>query len=116
MLKKKSSIIIISIIIFYIIFSIFNYTFASNLRNELYGDFYNNSLASGTSTILGVIKYVGIAICVGMIIYNGIKYVTTSPEGKADVKKDIIMIVVGMILLILGTEIIDIIYKAVNQF
>lgn len=117
MLKKKSKIIIISVIIIYILFSVFSYSFAADnpLQKEIYGGIDDNPLAGGTSIVLGYIRYIGIAVCVGMVIYKGIQYVTVSPEGKADIKKDIIMIVVGMIILLAGLKIIDIVYDAVKN-
>lgn len=114
MLKKKSKIIIISVIIIYILFSVFSCTFA-DLRGEIYGGINDNPLKDGTKVILGYIRYIGIAICVGMIIYKGIQYVTVSPEGKADIKKDMIMIVIGMLILLAGLIIIDIVYDAVKS-
>lgn len=115
MLKKKSKKIIITAIIIYILFSVISCTFAADLRGEIYGGINDNPIAGGTSVIISYIRYIGIAICVGMIIYKGIQYVTVSPEGKADIKKDMIMIVVGMIILLAGLMIIDIIYDAVKN-
>lgn len=75
----------------------------------------NNPLANVIGNIVSIIRWVGIAILIGAIMVKGIKYVTASPEGKAEIKKEIIMLVVGVILLYGITKLADIIYIIVKQ-
>mgnify|MGYP004518731553 FL=1 len=50
------------------------------------------------NNILGVVTYVCYAAAVVMLLYLGVKYITASPEGKAEIKKSAIIYVIGAVL------------------
>lgn len=50
------------------------------------------------NNILGVVTYVCYAAAVVMLLYLGVKYLTASPEGKAEIKKSAIIYVIGAVL------------------
>ena len=49
--------------------------------------------------ILGVIQWAGYAIAIGMLIYIGIKYMMSSANEKADVKKAAINYAIGAVVI-----------------
>lgn len=113
---KNKCIIIVYIVVFIIVLISNCYCIYAQSVDHIYDPITgNNPLATPAKYILGIIKYVGVAICVGAIIVNGIKYVTVSPDGKAEIKKQIIMFVVGAILLFSVTTFIDIIYDLTQK-
>ena len=116
-MKKKISLVI------YILFNIlfcYNTVFAAQggdvtgLRESLYytGISNDNSIFAAGSTIAGYIIYVAIAISVIVLMIKGIKFITSSPEGKADVKKELIPWTVGIIILFT----MNIVLNFINKF
>ena len=87
----------------------------ANDINDIYNVLKPNSnpLSGVASLVLGVIRWVGVVIMIGAIIIKGIKYVTVSPEGKAEIKKDLIMLTVGALILFTVTTLLDIIFDMV---
>ncbi len=69
--------------------------------------------ASDVSNIAGMVIYViqiiAFAAAVIMLIFVGIKFLTASPEGKAEIKKTAVIYVVGAILLFAATGILGIV-------
>ena len=114
-MKKKHIIMTLYLII--ILFAIFANVYfvkASDI-NDIYNVLKPNSnpLSGVASLTLGVIRWVGVVIMIGAIIFKGIKYVTVSPEGKAEIKKDLIMLTIGALLLFTVTKLLDIIFDMV---
>lgn len=116
----KKSFLKISVIIFTIMFVLINMTNVSyggnastqnnnqaqqieepkleGIREDLYGS-SNTTLTTAASKIASVIEYIALAFAVGMLILKGIKFVTSSPDGKADLKKELIPWTIGVVLL-----------------
>lgn len=115
-MKRRIIKVLYVLCVFLLYASIINYSVAAD-PNEIYDVLGsgNNPLANATGTIIGIIRWVGVAILIGAIMVKGIKYITASPEGKADIKKDIIMLVIGAVLLFAITTLVDIIYDLVGQ-
>ena len=117
MLKlNKKSVRIISVIVLAIIMFVFMGTqvYALELPNvtpESPGD-QANDLAS---VILNTMMWVGVMISVGMLIFLGIKYVTASPDGKADLKKQLGVYVLGFVLIVAATTIVGILANALGK-
>ena len=66
-------------------------------------------------TVLGLIQYGGIiaAVIIAMII--GIKYITSAPEGKAEVKKTATFYIAGIALLLSASVIVTIIGNTIQS-
>ena len=64
--------------------------------------------------IVGFIRIIGSIIAVGILVVLGIKYMTASPEGKADYKSSMIPYIVGAVLVFAASWIASAIYGAVN--
>ena len=65
------------------------------------------------NTIIGVIQIVGVAIAVIMLIWLGVKYVSASPNEKADVKKGAMIYVVGAVMILAATGVLGIVKNIV---
>ena len=63
------------------------------------------------SKIFGIVAYIcyGIAVCI--IIYKGVEFMTGEPEDKAKIKKEMIAIVIGAVIIFAIRTIIQIVYN-----
>lgn len=116
-MKKKIS--IVNIITFIITFISVMLIFCNLniVRADLYEDIYGQgaSLAGVAGIIIGIIRWVGTAILIGAVIMKGIQFVSSSPDGQAKIKNEIILLVLGGILLFSFTWILEIIENAVIE-
>ena len=109
---KKKYLVCIGILVSIIIMSSFTYSYAIS-SDEIWGG--ASRLSNAGNVIVSTIQWVGVAILVGAVIYKGIKFVTASPDGKADIKKEIIMLVIGGVLLLGLTQILGMIVDLVRS-
>ena len=113
MLKNKKFIKVLSIIMLVVMMlvSLKTTVFADGVS----GDFDTDTSAIAGSnasniakTILGTLKWCGVGISIGMLIFLGIKYVTSAPEGKANLKGQLGVYVLGFVFIIAATSIVGI--------
>lgn len=76
--------------------------FASGAAGVL-GDLKGNTKAAGDITktannIIGIVQVICYAAAVIMLVMLGVKFITSSPEGKAEIKKSAIIYVIGAII------------------
>lgn len=71
------------------------------------------SLQAKATGVLGVIQWVGYIVAIGMLIWVGIKYVTSGAGEKAKAKETLIPIVIGAVLIAGATWIAQFIFNAV---
>ena len=64
---------------------------------------------SVVGNVIFVIQVIAFAAAVIMLIFLGIKFLTSSPEGKAEVKKMSVIYIIGAVLLFAATGILQII-------
>ena len=76
---------------------------------------YNGGATSTAGAILGFVQWIGYAIAIGMLIYIGIKYVTSPAAEKADVKQALVKYVIGAILIAGAATISGWVFKIVPQ-
>lgn len=69
-------------------------------------------LQTKATTLLGVIQWVGYIVAIGMLIWVGIKYVTSGAGEKAKAKETLIPIVIGAVLIAGATWIAQFIFNA----
>ncbi len=107
---KKISRIISVVLIITTILSAFSMVFATGPAIPTPSE---PSGASEVSNIAGMVIYViqiiAFAAAVIMLMFVGIKFLTASPEGKAEIKKTAVIYVVGAILLFAASGILLII-------
>ena len=68
-----------------------------------------------SQTILGIVQVVAVAVAVIMLIILAIKYMTAAPGEKADVKKSLIIYVIGALILFAGAGILGWVQKLANE-
>lgn len=66
------------------------------------------------SNVLGYIQWFGYAIAVGMLLYIGVKYMMSSANEKADLKKGSINYVIGAVLVFAASTIVGL-FKNVGE-
>ena len=71
----------------------------------------SSEINTAAGKILGVIQVIGTAIAIGMLLYLGIKYIMSSPDDRASIKKSATMYVIGAIVLFAAVNIVKIIYE-----
>lgn len=85
------------------IFTAFALVLVPQLTLAFVGIKPNPSAPDGISpmvnTILSALMWIGYAIAIGMLIYIGIKYVTSAADEKAELKKASINYVIGAIII-----------------
>lgn len=64
--------------------------------------------------ILGIMQWAGYAIAVVVAIVIGIKYITASPDGKAEVKKTLGFYVAGIAIVVAASSIVGAIANGVG--
>lgn len=74
-----------------------------------------SSTASLINTVIGIIQIVGTGISLIVISLLGIKYILASPGEKADVKKSIMPVLIGCILLFAAVNIVGVIESFTNE-
>ena len=77
----------------------------------------NNSAPNAEVTriaqfIVNLVRYIGTAVAVIIIIVLGIKYMTASAEGKADLKSSMLPYIIGAFLVFAGAWIVSAIASA----
>ncbi len=111
-LNKKSvriiSVIMLAIVLFMSMGNVVFAAFDASMQDP------GGEAGNLANKILGILTWVGVAVSIGMLIFLGIKYVTSSPDGKADLKKQLGVYVLGFVLIISATTIVGILANAVK--
>ncbi len=109
---KKISKVISAILIISTILCAFNMVLANSTGPDIPTPTEPGG-ATDVSNVAGMVIYViqiiAFTAAVIMLIFLGIKFLTASPEGKAEVKKSAVIYVVGAILLFAATGILGIV-------
>lgn len=58
------------------------------------------------NSIINIVQIVGSGVAVVMLMYLAIKYLTSAPEGKAEIKKTAIPYVIGAVILFAAVNIL----------
>lgn len=64
-------------------------------------------LGNVAGTILGAMKFIAYIVAIVMIMYVGIKYLTAGAGSKAEVKTNLVPMLIGALLIIFGMTIVD---------
>ncbi len=96
MLNKKMKVSSVILLVIMLLFTVSNFAYAANIPKVTENSSF---MTAQIGTILGIIRWVGYAIAIGMAMILGIKYVTSSPDGKAEIKKTATIYVGGIVLI-----------------
>ncbi len=114
----KNKIIKITVMILILANVFINFSYASDL---LIGSGDNTTIMSGDSSltakaapIYSIAKYITYTAAVIIVIYKGVQFMNSAadPEGKAKVKKELIAVAIGALLVFSIGEILTIIAKS----
>ncbi len=115
--KKLLHIVFIIFIILCIFCILSNciFTNAADMK-DIYNYNYEESkpINDRAGQMLWIVTAIGISTGVIMIAIIGFKYIVSSPEGKADLKKQLILYCIGAFLLMSGSTLVGIIAKFAN--
>ena len=109
---KKSTYkkILFVIILIVLMFMISTQTFASIVNMDPNTSFSGaNQIKNVSEIFLGIIQVVAVAVAVIMLVVLAIKYMTAAPGEKADVKKSLVVYVIGALVLFAGAGILNLI-------
>lgn len=119
MKNKTVKIISAIMLVMMVLFSMSNLVLGSTLDINIEGEESDASKAvnDAANIILGIVQVVAVAVAVIMLVVLAIKYISASPEGKAEIKKSAMLYIVGAVLLFAATGILEILKKfAVSTF
>lgn len=73
-----------------------------------------DDLGSKLGNVMWLLQWGGIMAAVIIAMFVGIKYITSSPEGKAEVKKTLTIYIAGIVLLLSASTIVGFIYNTLK--
>ena len=98
-IKKLSKIVTVLLIVATIL-SAASMVFAAsvNIPEGSSSGYQSTGLNSTVSNIIGIVQFICYAAAVVLIVMLGVKFMTASPDGKAEIKKSAVIYVVGAVL------------------
>ena len=109
MLSKKSiKIISVVLLVAMLLLTVGSTVFAVDVpkANDVTID---QNLSNTIGNVLGFIRWGGIVAAVIIAMFIGIKYITSAPEGKAEIKKTLGYYVGGIVILLSASTIVTVI-------
>lgn len=100
-----------------------NFIFAANSSNEpistdfskISGGKASDSLSKTTKNIWSTVTLILQILAVAAIVFAGVRYMFASADAKADIKKQLVILVLGAVLVFAASTIIQVIVKVTNQ-
>ncbi len=74
----------------------------------------NTGVGNWFGAAAGALKFIGYGVAVVMILWLGIQYMLAQPAKKAELKGKMWSMLIGIILLVAGVTIIDILWNAAS--
>lgn len=118
---KRFFLKIISIaMIICMLFLMFSYAFSSsNERFNVEGFEKDNPISKSTETVAGIVisilRVVGVTVALVMLLVIAMKYMTSAPGDRADIKKHAVAYVIGAVILFGVSGILDVILKVAES-
>lgn len=114
-MKKTIKILSVLIMTVMIIATFASFVLAADISVPTGTTISNTDVNKVANYVIGFLRVIGTAVAVVIIIVLGIKYLTASPEGKADYKSSMIPYLVGAVLVFAGTWIASGIINSINN-
>ena len=108
-MKKTVKIISTILIALFVVCAVANVALADGVDPSQFTGSQGNMNKVGNQVIY-LIRLIGTMISVGVLVILGVKYMTASPEGKADFKSTMIPYLVGAVLVFAATWVASAIY------
>ena len=115
-LNKIAKIVVAVLLISLVIVMLSNVVSAYNTSTDL-STMFEGEDESGASeaagniigTIINIAQVIGMGVAIIMLVVLAIKYIAASPEGKAEIKKNATIYIVGAVILFAASGILGII-------
>ena len=114
-MKKKLIVFITLILIILAISNQINATI-SGIDTEKFKPGIEEGLANYLGDVIGIIQIVGVAVAAIACIVMGIRYILSSTEDRADIKKKLIPFVIGPIIFVGATGVLRLISSIASWF
>ncbi len=116
-MKKVMKVVIALLIVTLIVIVSSNAVLATDPTNTSLTSMFNKKDKSGASnaasniisTVINIVQIVGTGVAIIMLIVLAIQYIAASPEGKAEIKKNSTIYIVGAVILFAASGILGII-------
>ncbi len=104
----KKNIIKMGIALFFVLLIVANFALASSgITIPPIKQVQGGKAESLVGQILGLLQFAAVAIALAMLLVIGIKYITASPEGKADIKGTAIAYLIGAVCIFSAVGILN---------
>lgn len=104
----KKNIIKMTIALFFVLLVVANFALAnSGIKVPTIKQVSSGKADSVVAQILGILQFAAVAIALAMLLVIGIKYITASPEGKADIKGTAIAYLIGAVCIFAAVGILN---------
>ena len=113
-MKKVLSILLIFIIIIFMLSNVVLAGDPTSAMKDFNSGSGNSTLSNVGSNVYGIILIVGSAVAFITLAVMAIKFMTAAPDEKAEIKKNLIGFVVGVLILICTLTILRI-FQAIGQ-
>ena len=114
---RKINIIILLFLFLSLVVNITGVSFANGWDEEFEGATIGEEarIVRAINRVIGILQIIGMTSAVIMLTVIGIKYVSTSPQGRANMKKGLIVYVIGAIILLCTTGVLQLIRVFVDD-
>lgn len=95
---KRMSKIVVALLIIATVLSSVSMVFADDIVIPSGKNPTNTGLQTTVGNVIGIIQFICYAAAVVLIVVLGIKFMTSAPDAKAEIKKSAVIYVVGAVL------------------
>ena len=113
-IKKMTKIVTVLLIVATLL-SAFSMVFGVEIPGGTTGGYEGTGLSATVGNIIGIVQFICYAAAVILLVMLGIKFMTASPDGKAEVKKSAVIYVVGAILVLATGLLLNLIKNVANS-
>lgn len=113
-IKKMSKIVTVLLIVATIL-SAFSMVLAVNIPSGSSSGYTGSGLDTTVGNVIGIVQFICYAAAVIMIVMLGVKFMTASPDGKAEIKKSAIIYVVGAILVFAAGALLNLVKSVAGK-
>ena len=107
---KRISKIVVALMVIATILSAVSMVFGADL---IQGDtgFAKDQIGTTVNNIVGIVQFICYAAAIILLVILGVKFMTASPDGKAEIKKSAVIYVVGAVLVFAAGAILGLITR-----
>lgn len=116
MFKKINKVIVLTLVLIMVVSMNLAYVTKASVASGLITDLdagqdstANTKVKEIVATIITIVRVVGVAVAIVMLLAVAMKYMTAAPGEKADIKKSAVVYVVGAVVLFAVTGILGLI-------